>query len=469
MLLLVARAWFIWGGALAFAGVVVKEWSSSPQNVHSKLIKEEATSIYRLEVVFKDRLCDRGDVNSHKDNSTFLVSRKYGNAVRSRVVGPDELLLHIEGYSLQNLLPVYKECGYYEKAFSVHVDGVYHLHLVRLRTNYSSINELMDVFPEINYEVIVSDWIALSKHPSHQIMNCNRHIGVWALNSSSAQYMDKSFDTLESAEALVPITLKTGDKNFQRDLPLQSFVNVSSKTVMSADRTGCGTSIDAYSFFYCNHTAYTADYASALLAKRTLTFIGDSQSRVLVSTLLEWACSIPIVDKNKQFKNTYIAETAEKCPGLKVNVVSNVYCEIRADFQTKVQKDELVFFNCGHWPASQEHFTFDMYGDALEALIQKIKRISPNRFVFIETLPMPVRNDKFVKSFRDWRTLHRLYVYNRIAEKLFKQHNFSFLPTFETLLPLVDKFCDNAHYTAAGALQPIIQQVLIKVENLLGK
>ena len=466
MLLGVAVAWLAW--SLAVAGVVVKEWTHSPQGVHCKLVRE-ASALYRLEAVFKDRRCDAAGENSHKDNSTFLVSKKYGSLVRSRVVGPDELLVRVEGPSLQTLLPVYKECGFYERVFSVHVAGVYHLQIVRLRSNYSSINEVMDIFPEINYEIILSDWVILSKHPNNLVTNCHRHPGVWALSPSSPQYTEKSFDTLESAMALVPVTLKTDDKNFQRDLPLQSFVNVSGKATMAADGTGCGVSIDAYSFSHCNHTAYSAERASALLAKRTLTFIGDSQSRVLVSTLLEWACGIPIVDKNKQFKNTYIAETAQKCPGLKVNVISNVYCEIRADFQTKVQKDELTFFNCGHWPASQEHFTFDMYGDALEALLQKIKLISSNRFVFIETLPMPVRNDKYVKSFKDWRTLHRLFVYNRIAEKLFKQHNYSFLPTFETLLPLIDKFCDNAHYTAAGALQPIIQQVLIKVETLLGR
>ena len=59
----------------------------------------------------------------------------------------------------------------------------------------------------------------------------------------------------------------------------------------------------------------------------------------------------------------------------------------------------------------------------------------------------------------DWRTLHRILLYNQVATHLARSHHLRILPT-DSLLPLVDKMCDNAHYSAKGALMPMIQAYL---------
>ena len=65
----------------------------------------------------------------------------------------------------------------------------------------------------------------------------------------------------------------------------------------------------------------------------------------------------------------------------------------------------------------------------------------------------------FINQSGDWRTLHRILLYNQVATHLARSHHLRILPT-DSLLPLVDKMCDNAHYSAKGALMPIIQAYL---------
>jgi hypothetical protein len=114
---------------------------------------------------------------------------------------------------------------------------------------------------------------------------------------------------------------------------------------------------------------------------------------------------------------------------------------------------------------------FGEYQDIIRAQIKsqqdggKDLGYSPENFVWVESNPQPLRNDHYVQETKDWRTEHRLSMFNDFSNTLFRHHNYTVIDTFSSLLPLYESGCDSAHYTASGMLYPIFQQVLSFLHN----
>ncbi len=126
---------------------------------------------------------------------------------------------------------------------------------------------------------------------------------------------------------------------------------------------------------------------------------------------------------------------------------------------------DLTLLNCGHHPAGSEQTPLNIYLEMVQNHINHHianpeNGYNSSTFVWMESVPQPVRQDKWVIEAKDWRTLHRLQVYNDYSNELFKQHNYTVISQFNALLPLYEAGCDFAHYTAIGALYPVFQQVL---------
>ena len=60
-------------------------------------------------------------------------------------------------------------------------------------------------------------------------------------------------------------------------------------------------------------------------------------------------------------------------------------------------------------------------------------------------------------------------MFNQAAAQIATEFNVPVLRQFDSLLPLVDKMCDNAHYTAKGAMNALLYQITFKVEELRDK
>ena len=84
--------------------------------------------------------------------------------------------------------------------------------------------------------------------------------------------------------------------------------------------------------------------------------------------------------------------------------------------------------------------------------------------MYVSSNPQPIRNDIYVDEANDWRTEHRILMYNRIANRLFLRLNVPIIKTFDILLPFVESLCDNAHYMAKDVLLPILQQAVYRLK-----
>ncbi len=123
---------------------------------------------------------------------------------------------------------------------------------------------------------------------------------------------------------------------------------------------------------------------------------------------------------------------------------------------------DIVLFNCGHHPASATHYTYVTYQELVSRAFKDIisKGYSTQNFFWIESNVNPLRDDSWVKGYRDWRTVHRIHLFNRIAANIVIGSGFEVIKTFDWTLPLSDKLCDVGHYTASGALFPLFHSVV---------
>lgn len=119
-------------------------------------------------------------------------------------------------------------------------------------------------------------------------------------------------------------------------------------------------------------------------------------------------------------------------------------------------KYDYVIMNCGHHPAAASHYSFTKFEAQVRKLVQSAKddqevaRINANqtKFFWLESTAQPLRADSFVHHYRDWRTYHRLYVFDIIAKSAIKDVGLTarVIPAFSSTLSLFDKMCDCAHY-----------------------
>ena len=75
-----------------------------------------------------------------------------------------------------------------------------------------------------------------------------------------------------------------------------------------------------------------------------------------------------------------------------------------------------------------------------------------SRIFWLENTAPPLREDHWVKLKKDWRTYHRLLLFNSIAMHEAGKLNatMTVIPAFRSTLAFFDKICDCAHYPISG-------------------
>jgi hypothetical protein len=125
--------------------------------------------------------------------------------------------------------------------------------------------------------------------------------------------------------------------------------------------------------------------------------------------------------------------------------------------------------NCGHHPASSRHRSVAEYSSMVSSIMDVLDQhpsISRHNFVWIESTPMPFCNAyRAVIVHRDWRTFHRLSMFNHVANRIALAHNYSVIPAFQSLLPFVDgSTCDPWHFpwrAMLGVIYPLIRHIKV--------
>jgi hypothetical protein len=122
-----------------------------------------------------------------------------------------------------------------------------------------------------------------------------------------------------------------------------------------------------------------------------------------------------------------------------------------------------LFANCGHHPAAHSHFSIARYHATLLEFAKMLRssRYTRENFAWYESNAQLFRQDAYVFKFQDWRTLHRIKLFNAVAEDVLRGAGYTtFIRVFHELLPFVHDVCDISHYTVPRIYEPVIQQAL---------
>ena len=149
------------------------------------------------------------------------------------------------------------------------------------------------------------------------------------------------------------------------------------------------------------------------------------------------------------------------CQGLYVDYLGNYMCEPGS--LERSHGYDYVVFNCGHHPASRFHYTYEKYRSAVynlvhEASVQQAIQNGKTKFFWLENTAQPLRQDHWVFDKKDWRTLHRLYMFDKIAKQELGNAHFPYrlIHAFHSTFALFDKMCDCAHYVSDAKMPQLL-------------
>ena len=226
-------------------------------------------------------------------------------------------------------------------------------------------------------------------------------------------------------------------------------------------------------------------------------FIGDSHMRGLASTFLYHTCGFKepmsasestreVGDKDIEYFEKYLdkqdhwkfAKKNPKCEDNPDDEICNLFSRgcmntqvsylgehsCAVDAVKYLSEYDHVIMNCGHHPAASMHFTYDHFEDTVRSFLGGVLRIQreqgkrKTKFYWLENCAQPIRADHFVHDFKDWRTSHRLILFDSIVKDLISGLGLQMviLPAFQSTLALFDKMCDCAHYPIVARMPQLL-------------
>lgn len=173
-------------------------------------------------------------------------------------------------------------------------------------------------------------------------------------------------------------------------------------------------------------------------------------------------------------QNPYIiSPQAKLCPGFRVYMFDQMnQCNFKDMFLRNINFTENTFFslNCGHHPASHYHVAMHQYQDMVNSSIHLVtkmfqdRNLSMNQFVWLESTAFPLVNYIGVATHQDWRTQHRLSMFNDIANDIMFSLKLNVVRTFQIVLPFIEfSTCKSYNYYSYYVVSNIIFDVNIYV------
>ena len=295
-------------------------------------------------------------------------------------IGPDEILVYVEGRTLETFSPEYCSCNHYRAFFSVSSSSSlladeYRVKVSLIRTNYSALNEMDLTFPLVLNYILFDQTITF---PYIFPSSCE-----WKWTAKSV-IGDKH---LKFELEKHPITLNVSGKDFGRgNLVLSTFVRVSNKLKMTDSLSvihDCPQQLDRYSWGYkrndepCKNRGVidSASFSRALALGTQLSYIDVKEAALILNGhkiefsgdshmglsgyLVEWSCGKTFGHQQSTFTRQNGA-LQSSCPNIYVNRDWWASCE----FPLGLAKDntyDIIFINCGHHPAGFLHWSFSRY------------------------------------------------------------------------------------------------------------
>ena len=425
------------------ASILIRSW-----NVLSPTLKEFVEinllyhEMYHIHVLFQNR-------TSFDCHTLFKVSESnHTSRMIHNWLGPDEIIVRLEGFTIQSTIPNYLGCNNYSTSFQIYEIGQYNLKIERLRNNYTAINEFHLTYPLIQYEIILDEIITLDR----KIIT----------NTCEKQWMaiQPNYMLSTAREFIEPQT-------FYRNMKLTTHIQLDST---DNNTKSCALKTDNYIWNYpClndnhninNNNSNFMNNQTIILKNKRILMIGDSHVRHLIILLINHLCDYNMPTSKFAF-NQYFPTEHTKCSNMTFSFVQQYECSL-AGFSNEYVNYDIFALNCGHHLCdSDNHYSIIEYRNLIHLTINDViqKGFTNKNFLWIENTAQPLRNDHWVVSKNDWRTQHRLYSFNRVINAMLLHLNITIIKTFQSTLALNDKLCDNAHYSHYSFLQPIFQQII---------
>lgn len=117
---------------------------------------------------------------------------------------------------------------------------------------------------------------------------------------------------------------------------------------------------------------------------------------------------------------------------------------------------DFIVINCGHHPAAASEYSFRKYRELVNHFFSEMKSrgvIGKRQLYWVESVAIPLHQDHNVIDYKDWRTYHRLLLFDNIVKQALKSFNCArVVPAFQSTLAIFDKLCDCGHYPGGARL-----------------
>eukprot|EP01065_Artemidia_motanka_P015513 TRINITY_DN19295_c0_g1_i2.p1 TRINITY_DN19295_c0_g1~~TRINITY_DN19295_c0_g1_i2.p1 ORF type:complete len:612 (+),score=174.39 TRINITY_DN19295_c0_g1_i2:52-1887(+) len=431
-----------------------------------------------------------GDCNASADFTSDPIARD----LVTKVSGPDEFYLSLEGPEVHALTPRHLGGCSYEAEWAVTVPGRYRLGLVWSRVHWAGVDEVQRGWPSANHDLPIGTEVVA------QIGSADAAVQRRAREAAFAgDGLPRCADNMTAA-TLGGRWVWDGTGPTPPSLPLRPLPNTSQQNVRGfAVRVAVDYTRFEWRPMHCRMHRFSSDEARTCLQGRRVMLQGDSHMRASFNALLEFACLggqaatkeqhgglarrgsryVPPGGKfgecDKVDLVTYVWDTQLLIyPGMCRNPTRTGTCpkrKLRAkrgrglDSVTKVMvhdKDarcsDLLMVNAGqHQADGRNRWSFKRYSRLLY-VVAKWRMRWPQSVAWHQTNALPFRMDKYHREVQDQRTLSRLRVFNALAGGLFPAHRV--LPSFDHTLPFAIHTEDNAHYPARILQQSVAQHIL---------
>jgi hypothetical protein len=187
---------------------------------------------------------------------------------------------------------------------------------------------------------------------------------------------------------------------------------------------------------------------------------GDSQLRTVYNHFMRVFCGNPeAASKAQTLTEDLVISAVPDCPGLSASFTADRTGDQPVALgPVEALPNHLTVVNFGqHYAAGSRRATLKDYSAGLQRYWSGVED-SVNKYgkgdiriLWIDTFPMCVRNDDFVHGYADWRTPHRIHLYNAasariVSEFLGKRVIDVDLKAHAMLRQVVDICPDGAHF-----------------------
>lgn len=351
--------------------------------------------------------------------------------------GANELVAQLEGPELHAaVLERVADAKYagsctYEASWAVHTPGTYLLLVLRTRTRYAAVNEDAMFWPELSYDAIVNRTV----HIQWQ-MPCKdgtrRPHGTWVAKAG-ANWSVPGHRPGRSREDSVWTTVALDESSAHQPATLNTY----------SWQSTCGGNSPS-------PPRLTPSHARQL----KVLFVGDSHVRTAFLDVIKLVGVVGQSNDPATVGHKWTESWCAESDGRK-----SQWC-FRYNNMGTCEPDlnawDAVLWNFGqHHASGRYHATFNTYAAAVAHAIFCIKRQNAT-VAWMDSPPLPLRNDPWVHAYKDWRSFHRLAAFNAHSGAQFRDAGMPVLSLWEATLPLINKLDDGAHFPLHGTHELIV-------------